>query len=109
MWTVAASGHVDDGEEWDIAAARETVEEIGVAVDVKEVGRFNFADDSDGKKVRQVLRVYEGTIESSTEFVLEPTEVDEIKWYELDELKAQMNHHPEQFTPSFIETINRFY
>lgn len=109
MWTVAASGHVDAGEEWDVAATRETHEEIGVAVEVHEVGRFNFSDDSDGKKVRQVIRVYEGVISSSTQFKLEENEVDDIQWYDLDDLKLQMVKTPDDFTPSFHETTKRFY
>jgi 16S rRNA (adenine1518-N6/adenine1519-N6)-dimethyltransferase len=109
MWTVAASGHVDAGEEWDIAAPRETFEEIGVTIDVIEVGRFNFSDDTDGKKVRQVIRVYEGIIDSATQFKLEEDEVDDMQWFELEDLKSSMKQRPNDFTPSFHEVITKYY
>lgn len=109
MWTVAAGGHVDEGETWETAAVRETAEEIGVSPELKLVGSFNFKSDEGSKKVRQIIRVYEGIMDSTTQFDLEEEEVDEIAWYELAELKALMQEKPNEFTPSFHETIARFY
>jgi isopentenyl-diphosphate delta-isomerase len=109
MWTVAASGHVDEGETWETAALRETKEEIGISVDLKFVGDFVFKNDEGDKKVRQIIRVYEGTIDSATEFNLEEDEVEATKWYELDGLKSSMQQAPTEFTPSFIETMSKFY
>lgn len=109
MWTVAASGHVDEGETWDTAAARETQEEIGVAVPLRLIGDFAFQDDTDGQKIRQLIRVYEGTIDSKTEIQLDESEVQATEWYDINALKSSMKQSPENFTPSFHETINRFY
>lgn len=109
MWTVAAGGHVDEGETWEVAAVRETKEEIGVSPELKFVGGFNFSSDEGAKKVRQIIRVYEGIISSSTQFKLEEAEVDEAAWYGLDELKSLMQEKPDSFTPSFKEVIVKFY
>lgn len=109
MWTVAASGHVDEGESWDVAARREAQEEIGISPELKLVGEFTFKHDEDDKKVRQIIHVYEGTIDSSTQFEFEPDEVDDAKWYELDELKDLLKKSPSNFTPSFAEIIDMFY
>ncbi|HMI09452.1 MAG TPA: NUDIX domain-containing protein [Candidatus Saccharimonadales bacterium] len=109
MWTVAASGHVDEGETWVEAALRETREEIGISASLKLVGDFIFKNDEGDKKIRQIIHVYEGIIDGSTQFDLEEDEVEDIKWYELDELKSLMQEIPDKFTPSFRETISRFY
>ncbi|MDB5162334.1 MAG: idi [Candidatus Saccharibacteria bacterium] len=109
MWTVAASGHVDDGESWEVAAQRETHEEIGASADMSFVGGFVFKVDEGQKKIRQVIHVYEGTINSSTPLKLQEDEVDELKWYDLDELTLLVKHSPELFTPSFHEIIEKYY
>lgn len=109
MWTVAAGGHVDEGETWETAAQRETKEEIGVDIEVRLVGEFVFKDDSEDKKVRQIIRVYEGTASSTAQFTVDTDEVEKVEWYELDALKSSMHETPEQFTPSFREVIQRFY
>lgn len=109
MWTVAASGHVDEGETWDTAAYRETMEEIGVSTNLKLIGDFVFENDKDDKKIRQIIHVYEGAIDGAMQFNLEKDEVEDTAWYELSELKSLMQETPHMFTPSFIETIKRFY
>ncbi len=109
MWTVAASGHVDEGESWDAAAQRETQEEIGVSAEMNLIGKFAFQDDTNGKKIRQLLHVYEGVIDSSIEFQMEEDEVEDMKWFEIDELKKLIKTTPEQFTPSLREIIDKYY
>lgn len=109
MWTVAASGHVDAGESWDIAASRETHEEVGLSPDLELIGDFVFKNDDDDKKIRQIIHVYQGIIDESAQFSLQASEVDEVKWFELYELKNLMRESPDNFTPSFIETIERFF
>jgi len=109
MWTVAASGHVDAGESWDTAAARETQEEVGISTDLVLVGDFVFKNNDGDKKIRQVIHVYLGTIDASAQFNLQSSEVDDVKWFELTELKKLMQDSPDNFTPSFIETVQRYF
>ncbi len=109
MWTVAASGHVDEGETWDVAARREAQEEIGISPDLKLIGEFTFKHDESDKKIRQIIHVYEGTIDSATSFAFEPDEVQDAKWFDLDELKELLKTSQDIFTPSFAEIITMFY
>jgi len=109
MWAVAASGHVDEGETWDEASRRETEEEIGVSTNLKLVGDFIFKNDEGDKKIRQIIHVYEGAISSSMQFDIDEDEVEDTRWYELNELKSLMQETPNEFTPSFRETMSRFY
>ena len=109
MWTVAASGHVDDGETWDDAAKRETLEEIGISINVKSVGQFTFKDDIGNKKIRQIVHVYEASVDSLTQFVTDQDEVDKVEWFHLDELKSLIAKDSSQFTPSLIEVVKVYY
>lgn len=109
MWTVAASGHLDEGETWDEAAHREVKEEIGVSTNLTAIGDFILEDNTENKKIRRIIHVYEGTISDSTQFVLQEDEVEGIEWYELEELKIQMLKTQEKFTPSFRKVIQKFY
>jgi len=109
LWTVAASGHVDEGETWEIAAKRETEEEIGISVEMKYIGGFNFEDDKGEQKIRQIIRVYEGIIDSSTPIKIQKEEVEITEWYENDNLKSLITTTPEIFTPGFLEIYERYY
>lgn len=109
LWTNSASGHVDVGESWEEAAYRETKEEIGIVTDLTLIGDFVLSVDREGKKIRQFNRFYEGTINSNANIVLQPDEVTEVKWYELDELKLAMKDNPSIFTPGFHESVAKFY
>jgi isopentenyl-diphosphate Delta-isomerase len=109
LWTNSASGHVDAGETWDEAAKRELQEEVGISTELKLVGDFSLSVDTDGKKIRQFNRFYEGVIDSSEKITPQPEEVSEFRWYELRELKQAIHSSPEMFTPGFQESITKFY
>lgn len=108
-WTDSASGHVDEGDTYDSAIARETQEEIGISTDLKFLGKFESEDITDGKTIREFNAIYEGTIQSTTQLSLQKSEVSEVKWFEISELRKLMQEEPELFTPGFRETLARFY
>ncbi len=108
-WTDSASGHVDEGDTYDSAVGRELEEELGLRVPLTFVGKFASKDVTENKTILEFNAVYEGKIDSSTEFTLEENEVSDTKWFELDELKKLMQNDPNSFTPGFRELINRFY
>ena len=108
-WTDSASGHVDEGDTYDSAIAREAKEEIGVTTDLTYLGKFASRDIQQDKTILEFNAIYEGHITSDTPLKLQESEVSEVKWFELDELKQAMEDDPEQFTPGFREVIRRFY
>ena len=85
------------------------MEETGVDADVTFLDKFLTRHINNGKETPVFNGIFEGTIPSSTEFVLDPVEVADIKWFELSELKSSMADRPEDFTQGFIEVINRYY
>jgi isopentenyl-diphosphate delta-isomerase type 1 len=108
-WTDAASGHVDEGESYETAAARELEEEIGVVAPLEYIGKFSFAADSGDKHVRQFHGVFRAVISGNTSLRLNPDEVSDVKWFDRSELRQAIADHPEQFTPGVAEVISRYY
>jgi len=109
LWTDSASGHVDEGESYEVAIKRELMEETGIDANVTFLDKFLTRHINNGKETPVFNGIFEGSIPSSTEFVLDPVEVADIKWFELSDLKLLMSERPEDFTQGFIEVINRYY
>jgi len=109
LWTDSASGHVDKGEDYEVAAYREMFEEIGVQTDLVFLGKFAGKHDDHENDWTVFSGVFEGRIHSSTKLALQQDEVRGSTWYDLDKLKQEMNQDPDKFTPGFIKTIARFY
>lgn len=108
-WTDSASGHVDDGETYDVAVTREMKEEIGLEVDLTFVGKFPTQDKLGTNTLCEFNAVYEGRLDSSHVFELQDDEVSEVKWFALDELKALIVQNPDDFVLGFREAIKRYY
>lgn len=106
-WTDAATGHVDYGETYEIAARRELDEEIGVKTPLDFLSKFYIEDDSDNKTTRAFHGVFRGRIPNDTELKVEPSEVSEVKWFKPEELKRMVATNPEEFTPGLIEVVKR--
>lgn len=108
-WTDSASGHVDEGEDYETAIHREMFEEIGVTTELQFLGTFLLVGEQDGVKVPVFNGVFEGAIPATTSIKPSEDEVSEVAWMGLDELKNSMKDNPDLYTPGFVETINRFY
>ena len=108
-WTDSASGHVDEGEDYETAIRREMKEEIGVETELEYVGKFLTKHINNGVETPVFNGVYKGVVDSSITLRLQESEVTETKWFDLSELKVAIQANPDTFTPGFIEVINRFY
>ncbi len=84
------------------AAHRRLKEEIGVEVDgLREVDvffyRYPFANGITEFECDHVLvGEYDGS------YTLDPEEVDEMRWVDVDELRREMVERAEEFTPWFL-------
>jgi len=108
-WTDSASGHVDEGEDYETAIKREMKEEIGLEAELRFVGKFLTRHLNNGIESPVFNGIYEGTISMSTPILLQESEVAEVKWLTLADLKAEILANPDRFTPGFVEVILRFY
>jgi isopentenyl-diphosphate delta-isomerase len=97
LWDSSCSGHVDAGENYDVAALRELGEEIGLAVVVPPERWFRLnACVETGWEFVWVYRLrHEGP------FVLHPAEIEMGEWRPPDEVSQQIRSHPQDYCPSF--------
>ncbi len=96
-WVSSCSGHVDSGEEYDTAAPRELAEEIGLT-EPKGLKRV-FKESPCKQTGQEFVWVYH--CEAEGPFTLDPVEVSDGKWIDLDALNAWIEQRPRDFAWSF--------
>lgn len=108
-WDHSAAGHVDEGESYKQAAARELHEELGVRADLEEVGSYQSHRVRGDKIFNRFNKVYRAVVDPNTSFALQPEEVAEVKWMTYDEIRHMIKNTPDQMTDGIVDTMNRFY
>ena len=99
-WDTAVGGHVDYGEKIEDALLRETHEELGVRDFTPDfLMRYEFRSQVEAELVYIYKCVYDG------DFNLDPLEVDEGRFWSLDEIKKSIGKG--LFTPNFESEIER--
>jgi isopentenyl-diphosphate delta-isomerase type 1 len=103
-WDQSVGGHVDEGEDYEEAALRETQEELGVSpVGFKNVGKFYTERPANDGFIRRFNAVFvarcDGPVSPS------PDEVAEVRWLSLKKIRAWHNASPDEFTKSFGKTL----
>jgi len=96
-WDVSAGGHVDDGHGYEEAASYELDEELGVrGVTLHEMGHF-YSDAPlwGGILAKRFCKVYRIALDTLPEQLGEE-EVEEVRWFTKDELRALVKNHPER-------------
>lgn len=107
-WTWAATGHVDAGETYEIAAQREMFEEIGVKTPLTFVGKFRSTHPNEFDIVDSYIGVFTGTIAHDTPLIIDTEEVQAIRWFSPDELHTLAADH-ESVTPNLTITYEKFF
>lgn len=99
-WDTAVGGHVDYGENVEVALLRETREELGVKDFVPEfLMRYEFRSTIETEMVYIYRCTYDGS------FAPDPAEVDEGRFWSLDEIRDNIGKGV--FTPNFESEIER--
>ncbi|HEY1085696.1 MAG TPA: NUDIX domain-containing protein [Candidatus Saccharimonadales bacterium] len=108
-WDNSAAGHVDLGETYEEAAARELAEEIGVReADLEEVRYFYSETMSpNGRSMNRFTKIFRTTLPHDTQFVCQPSEVSEVKWITREELDAVIDEG--NVTDGLLQTYERYY
>ena len=87
-WDHSASGHVDAGETYEVAAARETAEEIGlVNLELKEIGQYRSHETFKKLRLNRFNRVYKVVVPHNIKLSLQASEVADAKWFTVEGVK----------------------
>ena len=86
-WDLALGGVVGAGEDWDAAAARDSVEEAGISTPLEPLGEARYADD----RVQEIARVYRTV--SSGPFAFPDGEVADSAWIDFAGLDGWIADH----------------
>lgn len=99
LWDLAAAGHVDVGENYETAAAREMKEEIGITAPLTRVieGMRTITETDN-----VVSNVYTALVPPDTNFDFDLKEVAEVKWVTVAELDTLVRNEPEQCMFEFV-------
>ena len=94
-YTSSASGHVDSGETYSVAAQRELREELGLAGPLRELQKF----PASAEMCYEHTMLYELTTDQAPQF--DPGEIASGEFLPLPTIAERVAAAPEQFTPCF--------
>lgn len=112
VWDFSAAGHVDYGEDYEMAAHREMQEEIGIDFnELREVTRYRKDRVRGDKTLNRFYRVFEVRCGPQRNVVvqLDNNEVSEVRWFTLAEVKTLLRDHPEELIPSLRQVLTERY
>lgn len=102
VWDSSAAGHVDAGEEYDQAAARELREELGIDASLQRVAKLSASE----RTGQEFIWLYRGRHDGP--FRLARSEI-ELGEFFAPELVAQwVEARPDDFAPGFVECWKAF-
>lgn len=105
LWTNTCCSHPRPGESVEEAGRRRLREEMGISASPTRVGSFLYeaTDPVSGlieRELDHVLRV-----DIDVDPVPDPTEADDWRWIDTDELARSLERSPDDYTPWFPLTL----
>lgn len=108
LWTNTCCSHQRDGESNIEAGKRRLIEEMGFVVDLKESISFIYkAPFDNGLTEHEFDHVLLGKY--NDEPLINRSEVESWKWMPIEEVKVDIELHPENYTAWFKVIFDKFY
>lgn len=110
LWDISAGGHVDEGEDYKFAATRELSEELGiVGYELETVEKHLRNTTFKHRLLNRFVTVFKVIVPVGIDIKYPETEVIDIKWLSLQNLRELIKSDPETFTPELIRLFNKLY
>jgi 16S rRNA (adenine1518-N6/adenine1519-N6)-dimethyltransferase len=97
LWDSSAAGHVNAGEEYDQAAARELREELGIDIPLKKVAKLSASERTDHEFIWLYSGVHDGEIKPN------PREIEAGKFFTPTVVDGWIEARPREFAPAFVQ------
>lgn len=97
-WGPAVDGTVDEGYDYDATMRKEMEEELGLKTVEPIFISKEFYTITEAKRF---CSYYYAIVPDNTEFILQESEVTEVKWISIPDLKKWFLEKPEEFVLSF--------
>ena len=100
-WDSSAAGHLEPGETYAAAAARETEEELGIRPGLTPVGKIRACSNTGQEFVEVFTAQHDGPC------VLPPSEIEDALFVPLSLVRDWLAARPRDFAPGFLE-VSKF-
>jgi 16S rRNA (adenine1518-N6/adenine1519-N6)-dimethyltransferase len=97
LWDSSAAGHVDAGEDYDVAAARELQEELGITAKLTRVAKLRATEKTGQEFIWLYRAIHEGPFE------LARSEIEYGEFFPTKVVSEWVKSRPADFAPGFIE------
>jgi len=102
LWDSSAAGHVNAGEDYDVAANRELREELGVSAELTRVAKLPASE----KTGQEFIWLYKGRHDGP--FALARSEIEHGEFFPTEVVSGWLKARPEDFAPGFVECWDAF-
>jgi isopentenyldiphosphate isomerase len=109
-WDFSAAGHVDEGEDYLSAAKRELKEELGLeGYELQEIGSKRVRTLVGERILDRFLRVYRVIIPVDTVIKIQESEVAEVQWFRVADIKQLAIDEPDAVHPDLGSFLDTYY
>jgi 16S rRNA (adenine1518-N6/adenine1519-N6)-dimethyltransferase len=102
LWDSSAAGHVDAGEEYDVAASRELREELGVAANLTRVAKLAASEKTGQEFIWLYRAAHDGP------FQMPKSEIEHGEFFPTEIVSGWVEARPSDFAPGFLECWQAF-
>jgi 16S rRNA (adenine1518-N6/adenine1519-N6)-dimethyltransferase len=102
LWDSSAAGHVDAGEDYDVAAARELREELGATARLTRVAKLPATERTGHEFIWLYRAQHDGPFE------LARSEIEYGEFFPTDVVSEWVKARPDDFAPGFVECWKAF-